>query len=108
HEAYRRGAAAAARNAPKEASLALAVSGDATLVQAAAEGLGLGAYAYTDHRAKPHGTPSLTGLQVVTDGVEGAADAVAAAGIVVTAVCAARDMVNTPPGHKRPPALAQH
>ncbi|CAN5255613.1 leucyl aminopeptidase [soil metagenome] len=108
HESVRRGAASAVRNAPKNATVALAAGGDAGLVQAAAEGAGLGAYAFTEYRRKPHEVPTIAGLQIVTDGVDGAADAVAAARIVVEAVSVARDMVNTPPAAKRPPALAQH
>ncbi|WP_370327857.1 leucyl aminopeptidase [Euzebya sp.] len=107
-EALRRAAGTAVRNAPKGASIAIAAGdgADAARVQAVAEGAGLGAYAYTEHRKKPHEAPAVTGLTVVADGADAAA-AVARAGVVVAAVAAARDMVNTPPADKRPPALAE-
>jgi leucyl aminopeptidase len=104
-EAWRRAAGTAIRNAPKQASVAIAGGPDAATVQAVAEGAALGAYSYTEHRRKPHEVPTITGLVVVSD-VEGAADAVDRARVVVEAVCAARDMINTPPADKRPPALA--
>ncbi len=106
NESLRSAAARAVRNAPKNGSLAIAATGDGDGVRAVAEGAGLGAYAYTEHRKKPHEVPSLTGLTVVSDS-EGAAQAVARAQVVVDAVSAARDMVNTPPAQKRPPTLAQ-
>lgn len=114
-EAIRRAAAKAVRNAPKNASVAIAAGGDAAAVRAIAEGAGLGAYAYTVHRKKPHDVPTITAITVVSDTVSdtasdtasGAADAVATATVVVDAVGAARDMVNTPPAQKRPPDLAQ-
>ncbi|WP_108664151.1 leucyl aminopeptidase [Euzebya rosea] len=106
-EVYRRAAATAVRNTPKDTTLAIGVSGDAAVVQAVAEGAGLGAYAYTEHRKKPHDAPTVETVTVVTaDAVDEAEDAIARASVVVAAVCAARDMVNCPPGDKRPPALA--
>jgi leucyl aminopeptidase len=106
-EAVRRGAASAVRAAPKQASVALAApDGGAAMVQAAAEGALLGAYAYTSYRRKPHEAPVIESITIVTDDPAGA-DAVAAAEVVARAVAAARDMVNTPPADKRPPALAQ-
>ena len=109
HEALRKGAAAAVRNTPKDTTLAIAADGDAALVGAITEGAGLGAYAYTDYRAKPHEVPTVPSITIVTPAVvDGAEDAFARAQAVVAAVCAARDMVNIPPGDKRPPALADH
>ncbi len=106
-EAYRRAAATAVRNAPKNASVAVAADGDAARVQAVAEGAALGAYTFTTYRKKPHEVPTVTALSVASQ-VEGADAAVARAQVVVDAVAAARDMVNTPPADKRPPALADH
>ena len=109
HEALRRGAAAAVRNTPKDTTLAIGVDGDAAVVGAVVEGAGLGAYAYTEYRKKPHEAPTVPSVTIVTPSVvEGAEDAFARAQAVVAAVCAARDMVNIPPGDKRPPALAEH
>jgi leucyl aminopeptidase len=105
-EARRRAAGAAVRAAPKGARVALAGGDDPAQVRAVAEGAALGAYAYTEHRRKPHEAPSVAGLTVVTD-VDGAADVLAGVQVVVDAVLAARDMVNTPPSDKRPPVLAE-
>ncbi|MGI9016509.1 MAG: leucyl aminopeptidase [Euzebya sp.] len=105
-EAYRKAAATAVRTAPKNASVAVLATGDPDRVQAIAEGAGLGAYAYTEHRKKPHEVPTITGVTVVSD-EDGAADAITRAKTIIDAVCVARDMVNTPPADKRPPALAQ-
>ncbi len=103
-EAHRRAAATAVRNAPKNASIAVAA--DPSFVQAVAEGAALGAYTYTEYRRKPHEVPTITGLVVVSD-AEGAAAAIARAQYVVDAVTVTRDMINTPPRDKRPPVLAQ-
>jgi leucyl aminopeptidase len=114
--ALRRAAAVAARNATKDAALALIVPGDlATDVddearaRAVAEGAGLGAYAYTTYRTKHADTPSLERITLLAgEGVD--ADAVdrgvRSASIVVAATNTTRDLVNTPPAFKRPPDLA--
>jgi leucyl aminopeptidase len=114
--ALRRAAAVAARNATKDAALALIVPGDlATDVddearaRAVAEGAGLGAYAYTTYRTKHADAPSLERITLLPgEGVD--ADAVdrgvRSASIVVAATNTARDLVNTPPAFKRPPELA--
>ena len=116
-ETLRRGAGAAARNASKDASLAVIVPGDqpaegsaAERAQAVTEGVGLGAYAYTTYRSKPTELPSLTGIHVV--GGEGLDAAEIRTGvergtILVRATRLVRDLVNTPPGDKRPPVLAE-
>lgn len=107
-EAHRRAAAVAVRNTPKDTTVAIGVAGGADVVGAVAEGAGLGAYAYTDYRKKPHEVPTVEAVTLVTpEAVDGAHAAVEKARAVVSAVCAARDMVNCPPGEKRPPALAQ-
>ncbi len=104
-EALRKAAGRAVRNAPKDSSVAVLAEGSVEEVQAIAEGAGLGAYAYTTYRKKPHEVPTVSGVVIISD-VEGAADAVSRAAVVATAVSAARDMVNCPPEHKRPPTLA--
>jgi leucyl aminopeptidase len=116
-ETLRRGAGAAARNASKDASLAVVVPGDqpaegsaADRAQAVTEGVGLGSYAYTTYRSKPTELPSLTTISVVGgDGLD--ADQVRSGvdrgTILVRATRLVRDLVNTPPGDKRPPVLAE-
>ncbi len=115
-ETLRRGAGAAARNATKDATLAVVVPGDlpaeggaAERAQAVAEGAGLGAYAFTAYRTKANDLPSLTGVVVLAgDGLdaEKVQQGVAAGAAVVRATSLTRDLVNTPPQDKRPPALA--
>ena len=115
-ETLRRGAGAAARNATKESSLAVVVPGDlpteATTVeraQAVAEGAGLGAYAYTTYRSKPTDVPSVRSVTVLPgDGLDAGElrTGVERGSVVVRAVVLSRDLVNTPPADKRPPALA--
>ena len=123
-ESVRRAAGAAVRSAPKDAVLALvpprvdAVSGlpddgevgEAALVRAVVEGAGLAAYAYVAYRTKTHDVPSVERVAVVL--APDADPAPAAVGLrrgeaVVRAVNVARDLVNTPPADKRPPALAE-
>ena len=116
-ETLRRGAGAAARNANKDASIAIVAPGDLPAEgdaeargKAVAEGSGLGAYAYTNYRSKPTDLPSVTSITVLPgDGVDaaGVERGVALGTIVVRAITLTRDLVNTPPAHKRPPALAE-
>ena len=115
-ETLRRGAGAAARNATKNSSLAVVVPADlpgeagaAERAQAVAEGAGLGAYAFTTYRSKPTDVPSVSTVTVLAG--EGLDAAELRAGVdrgtvIVRAVCLTRDLVNTPPADKRPPALA--
>jgi leucyl aminopeptidase len=115
-ESVRKGAGAAARNATKDAILAVVVPGDlpadaddAAVAQAVAEGAGLGGYAFTEYRTKAHDMPSLDRVLLVAgEGRKAAAvrDGVARGEIAVRATGLARDLVNTPPAGKRPPALA--
>jgi leucyl aminopeptidase len=116
-ETVRRGAGTAARNATKNASIAVIVPGDlpseasaAERAQAVTEGAGLGAYAFTTYRSKPTDVPSVRSVSVVAgEGLEAAElQAGVDRGVVtVRAVSLARDLVNTPPMDKRPPALAE-
>ena len=79
------------------------------LVQAAAEGLGLGAYRFDRYKSKNE----QTSLKKVTLVGTGKADAKAGrqaarrAGVIVDAVSWARDLVNTPAGDLPPAALAR-
>lgn len=118
-ETLRRAAGAAARGAAKDSSLAVVVpaaapgGGDAAtaqVAQAVTEGAGLGAYAFTRFRSKPTDLPSLE--RVVLLAGEGAEPRAVQEGLrlgetFVAAQCLARDLVNTPPGEKRPPVLAE-
>jgi leucyl aminopeptidase len=115
-ETLRRAAGAAARNATKDAALAVVVPGDlpahcdaATRAEAVTEGAGLGSYAFTTYRSKPTDVPSLRQIKLLAgEGLE--ADDVSAGirrgDVLVRATCLTRDLVNTPPLDKRPPALA--
>jgi leucyl aminopeptidase len=115
-DGLRRAAAVAARNATKDATLAIVVPGDvAGDVDAAergrvmAEGAGLGAYAYTEHRTKSADAPSLERITLVPgEDVDAWAveQGVARGRPVADGVNTARDLVNTPPAFKRPPDLA--
>ncbi|HEX6256722.1 MAG TPA: leucyl aminopeptidase [Euzebyales bacterium] len=115
-DALRRGAAAAARQATRDATLAVIVPGDVggqldatTAARAVAEGAGLGAYAYTTYRTKNHDAVRLDGIVVVPgagvdpDAVE---RGVRLARVIVDTTSIARDLINTPPAFKRPPDLA--
>ena len=114
--AVRKGGGAAARNALKDSTLAIAVPGDLELDQAAvaeaiAEGAGLGGYAFTRYRTKATDLPSLEKITLLPG--EGAEEGAVRRGVkqaeaLVRATCLARDLVNTPPQDKRPPALADH
>jgi leucyl aminopeptidase len=116
-ESLRRGAGTAARNALKDTSLAVVVPGDllegteaADVAQAVAEGAGLGAYAFTVYRTQDDEKPKLAKVQVLAgEGADGGAvkKGVAAGAVMVRAVSTTRDLVNTPPQAKRPPALAE-
>jgi leucyl aminopeptidase len=115
-ESLRRGAGTAARNALRDASLAVVVPGDlvegadaADVAQAVTEGAGLGAYAFTEYRTTDDDTPKLAAISVLAgDGADAGAvkKGVTAGAAIVSAVSTTRDLVNTPPQAKRPPALA--
>ena len=115
-ETLRRGAGAAARNASKDASLAVVVPADLPAegdardrARVVTEGAGLGAYAFTTYRSKPTDVPSVTTVHIVpgADIDASAAEAGVDRGVIVVAATSlTRDLVNTPPQDKRPPALA--
>jgi leucyl aminopeptidase len=113
--ALRRAAAVAARNATKDAALAVVVPGDVggdddeMRARAVAEGVGLGAYAFTEYRTKHADAVTLERITVVGgEGVDAGAVArgVERASAVVDGATTTRDLINTPPGFKRPPDLA--
>ena len=113
--ALRKGGGAAARNALKDSTLAVAVPGDLDFAQdavaeAVAEGAGLGGYAYIRYRTKANELPSLEKVVLLPgeDAEESAVRrGVKQAEVMVRATCLARDLVNTSPADKRPPALAE-
>ena len=114
--ALRRAAAAGARQATRDTTLAYVIPADladgldaGSAARAVAEGAGLGAYAYTTYRTKAHDAVRLDRIVLVPgDGVD--ADAVAAGmtwgRTVAEATNITRDLINTPPVFKRPPDLA--
>ncbi|MDO5634384.1 MAG: leucyl aminopeptidase [Micrococcus sp.] len=112
-EALRRAAGAAVRSLGGVEALALALPAqDAAQVQAIAEGAGMGAYSFQAHKgtslspaAAAASAPAAT-LEIVTE-VEGADDAVRQAAVIADAVCATRDLVNTPPSHLFPASFAE-
>jgi leucyl aminopeptidase len=79
-------------------------------VQAAAEGLGLGAYRFDRYRTtpQPHGPLSkITVLGSARWDVKAMRAAVKRADVIVDAVCWARDLVNTPAGDMPPAEIAR-
>jgi len=89
-------------------ALASNARGAAEAVQAAAEGLGLGAYRFDRYRSKPDGK-ALSKITVLGSSRWDAAvlrAAVKRADVVVDAVAWARDLVNTPAGDLPPAAIA--
>ncbi|HVM13573.1 MAG TPA: leucyl aminopeptidase [Egibacteraceae bacterium] len=112
----RKGAGAAARHATRDSTLALVLPGEhgvagdtAAAAQAVTEGLALGAYAFTAYRTKDHDTPSLDAVLLLAgEGIEAdpVRDGMGVGQVVAEGVNLTRDLVNTPPFAKRPPALA--
>jgi leucyl aminopeptidase len=106
--AVRRAAGAAARAVTNSASVALALpADDPQLVRAVLEGYRLGGYTFT--RYKSSGSPSAPAEIVVLSATARRKEAIAAfddAQLVVDAVVAARDWVNTPPGDLTPEVFA--
>lgn len=114
-DTLRKAAGTAARNASRQSTLALAVPLDllgdgiqpSDAVAAAVEGAGLGAYAFTRYRSKAPDAPALEALLISADGESDDVERGLALGeLAVRATSLARDLVNTPPSQKRPPALA--
>lgn len=105
----RRAAGNAARAVTNAASVALALPADSPeLVRAVIEGYRLGGYAFTAYKSKP-GTPTTPAEIVVLTPAARRAEVIAAvepAQVVVDAVLATRDWVNTPPADLTPPMFS--
>ncbi len=104
----RRFGLAASRTGKDVASIAVLLpqlehAGAAEVSAALAEGLVLGTYAFTTHRSAAE-EPSLSAA-TVHGGAH--ADALRTGVVAAEAAALTRDLVNTPPNFKRPPALAQ-
>ena len=114
-DALRRGAAAFARVAARHRRLAVEYPAGTTVAlaegaRALAEGLVLGAYRFTEHKSTDPGPGPESATLVVGDdnaAVREAREGVAAGTAVGTAVCFARDLVNTPGGHLTAPVFAE-
>jgi leucyl aminopeptidase len=108
----RRAAAAAAGAAERVSSLATglhtALEGDDLEVaaQAVAEGLLLGSYRYTDYQTDPRPFELTSVTLHAGEDADDVRRGVDVANITAGAASLARDLVNTPPQAKRPPALA--
>jgi len=89
--------------------LAFGAARSADAVQAAAEGLGLGGYRFGRYKTGPADGADLETVTVLGSpkwDAKRMKAAVARAGILVDAVCWARDLVNTPAGDLPPAAMA--
>lgn len=105
----RRAAGNAARAVTNAASVALALPADTPgLVRAVIEGYRLGGYTFTAYRSRSGGDTRSAEVVVLTGGArrKEMSAALEQAGVMVDAVAATRDWVNTPPGDLTPPALA--
>jgi leucyl aminopeptidase len=104
----RRAAGAAARSLDKVESAVTTMS--AVDLEAAVEGLILGAYRFTDFRSEKT-APKDPGLRAITvlapDTKARTKTAVERATAIATAVATARDLVNTPPSHLFPAEFAR-
>ena len=115
-EALRKASGTGARNAAKDESLAVVLpadvagsADDTARAQAVSEGVAMGAYAFTRYRGKSDDQPSIdVAFLVAGEGVDAdaAKDGVATGSAVADGTCVARDLVNTAPADKRPPAFA--
>jgi leucyl aminopeptidase len=104
----RRAAGAAARSLDKAESVITTLS--AIDLQAAIEGLILGAYRFTEFRSERTAPkdPGLRKITVLTTDTKAATKAAAQrASDIATAVTTARDLVNTPPSHLFPDEFAK-
>ncbi|MCD2196526.1 leucyl aminopeptidase [Actinomycetospora endophytica] len=101
-EQVRRASGAAARALPKSATRIGSTLSSVDL-PAAVEGTVLGTYAFTDYRSAPDGP-----LRTVTfHGGPAEQERLADAAITARAVCAARDLINTPPNDLYPAEFAR-
>jgi leucyl aminopeptidase len=108
----RRAAATAAGAAERVETLALALHGavdgvDATAgAQAVAEGVLLGSYRFGTYRTEAPVQRLETATLHATSDDDAVREGVRVATVTAASAALARDLVNTPPQHKRPPALA--
>lgn len=115
-DAVRQASATAARQAGRSATLAIVIPADLpgdidteTFARAVSVGAGIGAYTFSTYRTSHDDSTQLERVVVrAGDGVDrdAVARGVAWGRGVATATNAARDLINTPPAFKRPPALA--
>jgi len=112
HEQLRRAAGQAIRAAIGAKATSVAVSlgaDDADAIGAIAEGLHLGAYAFTTYKSSKAAAKASLGTATILTSIArqaGAAKAVENASIASAAVARARDWVNTAPADLRPPTFA--
>ena len=111
-DSFRRAASAAVKGAANAKVMALSLLDAATgavgldaAAQAVAEGVLLGAYAFTAYKSEAR-VPRLAKVVVVSNGA-GVAEAVRRGLIVGRAVALARDLINEPPGVLTPRRLAE-
>ena len=105
----RRAAGNAARAVTNAASVALALPADSPeLVRAVLEGYRLGGYVFNTYKSKAPTSTTPAEIVVLTPGARRGelVEALAEAQVVVDAVVAARDWVNTPPHDLTPPMFA--
>jgi leucyl aminopeptidase len=108
----RRAAAAAAGAADRVESLAVALHtalddvAPAVAAQAVAEGVLLGSYRFGSYRTESPVQRLQTVTLHATDDEEAVREGARIATVTAAGAALARDLVNTPPHHKRPPALA--
>ena len=108
-DSVRRAAGNAARAVTNAASVALALPADSPeLVRAVIEGYRLGGYTFTAYKSKPGASTTPAEIVVLTPAARRAevAAAVEPAQVLVEAVAATRDWVNTPPADLTPPTFA--
>jgi len=110
-EAVRRAAGAAVRALAGSAKVGLALAADGAPLRGAAEGALLGAYDFVGYKSSK-GNSYKAPVRAITVLVPEAADKAAKAELkrasaVAAAVLRARDWINTPPNHLRPPHFAE-
>jgi leucyl aminopeptidase len=109
----RRGAAAAAAAADRLDSLGLELHGavdgvaPAVAAQAVAEGVLLGSYRFERYRTEGSRQQLERVTLHATSDEDAVREGVRVARVTAAGAALARDLVNTPPQHKRPPALAE-
>lgn len=108
-ESWRQAVGAAVRALPDRGSVVVAPpDDDPATVAAVAEGARLGAYTFDRYRGAPDNRGTLNTLTVATGAARQSSvkKAVTRASVVIDAVLAARDLVNTPPSDLTPQDMA--